>query len=75
MESDEEKLERLQMMIDDNYGTWDLSENDVVAIQYALYRIQILETAVDIAICRGLDIGKDRLLQFAEATVNYEDKP
>ena len=40
MESDKDKLSRLEMMVNDKYGKWDLSNNDIEAIKYAIEKIK-----------------------------------
>ena len=65
MESNEEKLNRLEMMTG-KHSKWDLSSNDIAAIEYALERIDLLEKSINIACRRGLDIGKDELLELAK---------
>jgi hypothetical protein len=71
MESDEEKLERLEMMTEES-GTWDLSVNDIAAIQYALDEIKTLEECLRVALSRGCDIGYDRVRKIAESIVKVK---
>jgi hypothetical protein len=40
MENDKDKLSRLEMMANDKYGKWDLSDNDIEAIKYAIEKIK-----------------------------------
>ena len=71
MESDEEKLERLEMMTED-HGTWDLSKNDIAAIRYALDEIKILQECCRITLSRGCDLGYDRVRELAESIVKVK---
>jgi hypothetical protein len=71
-ETPKEKLSRVQMMVQ-GIGTWDLSPNDIAALDYVLSALQVQAERADVNLETGQGFRRERDVAIAQLAIAHGD--